>query len=211
MCGDGFNVDHAMICKNGGFIIQRHNEIRDLEAELLGTVCKDVVVEPTLQKLTGEILNNGANRSDDARLDVHARGFWERQRSAYFDVRVFHPYADSYHGKNTDELYKQHESEKKKKYTKRVLEVEQGTFTPLVFSTTGGMGPECKVYHKHLAELLSSKKGESYSTTMTWLRAKVSFALLRSALLCLRGTRVKRRTYDINNVDFSVENAIANF
>ena len=66
----------------------RHNEIQDLEAELLVTVCKDVEVEPLLQQLSGENLNNGANTSPDARLDIHARGFWERQRSAYFDVRV---------------------------------------------------------------------------------------------------------------------------
>ena len=29
-------------------------------------------------------------------IDVHAREFWERQKSAYFDIRVCHPYADSY-------------------------------------------------------------------------------------------------------------------
>jgi len=34
-----------MICKRGGFIIQRHNELRDLEAELLKMVCYDVKVE----------------------------------------------------------------------------------------------------------------------------------------------------------------------
>ena len=32
-----------MICKRGGFIIiQRHNKLRDLEAELLKMVCYDV-------------------------------------------------------------------------------------------------------------------------------------------------------------------------
>ena len=90
------NLHHAMICKRGGFIIQRHNELRDLEAELLKMVCYDVEVEPGLQPVTGEELNRGANQSHDARLDVHARGFWERQRSAYFDIRVCHPHADSY-------------------------------------------------------------------------------------------------------------------
>ena len=35
--GDTFNIDHAMICKRGGFIIQRHNELRDLEADMLNT------------------------------------------------------------------------------------------------------------------------------------------------------------------------------
>ena len=38
VCGDHFNVDHAMICKRGGFVIQRHNELRDLQAEMLRMV-----------------------------------------------------------------------------------------------------------------------------------------------------------------------------
>ena len=39
MCGDVLNVDHAMVCRRGGFIIQRHNELRDLEADMLSMVC----------------------------------------------------------------------------------------------------------------------------------------------------------------------------
>ena len=84
VCGDIFSVDHAMNCKRGGFLIQRHNELRDLEAELLSMVCKDVEVEPVLQDITREELNRGANTAPDARLDTEARGFWERQRSAFF-------------------------------------------------------------------------------------------------------------------------------
>ena len=42
VCGVRFTVDHAMICKRGGFIIERHNELPDLEAELLKMVCYDV-------------------------------------------------------------------------------------------------------------------------------------------------------------------------
>ena len=78
-------------------------------------------------------------------------------------------------------------------YAQRVMEIEHGTFTPLVFTTTGGMSEECKRYHSRLAELIAAKKGEDYSTTMSWIRAKVSFAILRSALLCLRWTRAPRR------------------
>ena len=37
-----FSVDQAMVCQRGGFIIQRHNELRDLEVEMLGMVCNDV-------------------------------------------------------------------------------------------------------------------------------------------------------------------------
>ena len=58
-------------------------------------------------------------------------------------------------------------NDKKRIYTSRVMEVEQARFTPLAFTTTGGVAPECQVYHKPLAELLSAKKGEDYSTTMS--------------------------------------------
>ena len=91
VCGDTFNIDHAMICKRGGFIIQRHNELRDLEADMLNIVCNDVELEPVLQELTGEVLPRVSNTASDARLDIHARGFWEKQRSTFFDVRVCHP------------------------------------------------------------------------------------------------------------------------
>ena len=44
VCGCSFTVDHAMICQRGGLVIQRHNEIRDVEAELLDMVCYDVAI-----------------------------------------------------------------------------------------------------------------------------------------------------------------------
>ena len=53
-CGVQFSVDHAMVCQRSRFIIQRHNELRDLEAEMLRMVCNDVEVEPVLQEVTGE-------------------------------------------------------------------------------------------------------------------------------------------------------------
>ena len=169
----------------------------------------DVEIEPVLQEITGEELNRGANRAPDARLDIHARGFWDRQQSAFFDVRVCHPNADSYRELSPKQIFQLHENEKKRQYSRRVLEVEQGTFTPLVFTSTGGMADECKRFHSRLAELLVLKKGDDYSTTISWIRAKVSFAILRSALLCLRGTRRKRRAANISDIDITSESAQA--
>ena len=105
VCGEVFTVDHTMVCKQGRFVIQRHNELRDLEAELLRTVCSDVEIEPVLQDIIGERLNRGANKAPDARLDIHARGFWEPQRSAFFDVRVCHPNAESYKALEPQQIY----------------------------------------------------------------------------------------------------------
>ena len=208
--GDHFNIDHAMICRQGGFIIQRHNELRDLEADLLSTVCNDVEIEPVLQEVRGEILNAGSNRSQDGRLDVHARGFWERQRSAFFDIRVCHPNAESYKDLNPKEIYRMHENEKKRMYNQRVTDIEQGTFTPLVFTTTGGMGEECKKFHSRLAELIAIKRGEDYSKTIAWIRAKISFSIIRSALLCLRGTRTLRsKKYNVKETDIEIDTEVA--
>ena len=56
-------------------------------------------------------------------------------------------------------------------------------------STGGGLAREATAFYKRLASLLSEKREESYSVTMGWLRCALSFSLLRSSILCVRGTR----------------------
>ena len=52
-----------------------HNEVRDLTATLLTEVCHDVCVEPDLQPLTGEQMNNATAITDaGARLDMGLGG-----------------------------------------------------------------------------------------------------------------------------------------
>jgi len=73
------------------------------------------------------------------------------------------------------------------------------------------MGAECKRCYSRLVELVAAKKGEYCATTMSWIRARVSFALLRSTLLCLRGSRAKRRIYlELSDFDFDIEKEHAN-
>ena len=84
-CGHQFSCDHAMICKKGGFVSLRHNELRDIISEMLSEVCKDVKREPELQPLTGEKLRyKTANTDQRARLDLSARDFWNRGEKAFF-------------------------------------------------------------------------------------------------------------------------------
>ena len=64
----------------------------------------------------------------------------------------------------------------------------RGSFTPLVFSS-GGMGRSATVTYQRLASLLSDKWNSPYSVIMGWLRCSLSFSLLRSALMCVRGSR----------------------
>ena len=70
-----------------------------------------------------------------------------------------------------------------------VLEVEHGTFTPLVLSTSGGWGPSATVAFRRLAGLIATKHNQAYSTTLQFIRCKISFSLIDSASMCLRGPR----------------------
>ena len=92
-----------------------------------------------LKSNTGEDLNRGANTAPDARLDIIAQKFLERQGSAIFYVRICHPSKDYYRDMDSDKIFRQHETEKTRQYPGRVLDVEQATFTQSVFSSTGGM------------------------------------------------------------------------
>ena len=78
-------------------------------------------------------------------------------------------------------------------YNHRILNVEKGSFSPIIFSTTGGMGPESTKYHKRIAELLSRKRGEEYSDVVNFVRTRIRFSLLKSILVAIRGERRKRR------------------
>ena len=42
------------------------------------------------------------------------------------------------------------------------MNIEHGIFTPLILSVSGGIGKECSMFHKHVAERLGIKTGKSY-------------------------------------------------
>ena len=77
----------------------RHNHIST--TNLLTEVCKDVCVKPQLQPLSGETFSEKTeNKSNQARIDISARGFWLTGQVAFFDVRVFNPTTKRYLNKN---------------------------------------------------------------------------------------------------------------
>ncbi len=206
VCGSKFSVDHSLQCKVGGFIHMRHNELVNITANLSAIVCKDVEKEPILQKRF--------DHDSELRADVTLRGFWQRQQKAFLDVRVFSPSARSYQNQNLASVMKQMEKEKKRKYVNRILDQENGTFTPLVFSANGGMSTETKRFYARLSELLCEKNKSSFSETYFYVKRKISFSLIRSAVVCLRGSRSwkhRRHSPFINTTaDAEVTNFICN-
>ena len=72
VCGKDYTITHALTCATGGFIIKRHNDVRDYLAYLLNEVCADLSIEPHLVQVR-EDETTSTNKEDAARLDIVAR------------------------------------------------------------------------------------------------------------------------------------------
>ena len=208
VCGQSFSVEHALSCLTGGYAIIRHNSIRDAIAGMLEEVVKDVSIEPVLTPLTGEKFNRKSTTTDpEARCDVAARGFWAKGVKVFTDITVFNPMAKSYRTLTQKAVYKRLENQKKSKYAERIIQVEKGTFTPLVFSTLGGCGTEAQRFLKQLTELYASKRSCDISKVANLIRTKLSFCILRMTILCIRGSRHAKVSHDTLDVDIDTAQA----
>ena len=101
VCGDSFNLQHALSCPKEGLVT---NELRDLTAEILGEICKNVVIDPLLTTWTREEFSKFSNTSNQAIADVSAGGLWINGQ------------------------------EKKREYNQQIFQLEHGSFTPFRFS-----------------------------------------------------------------------------
>ena len=155
--------------------------VRDTFVSICREVCKDVTVEPQL--IPNAVLE------EKSCLDFGARGVWSPLEKTLCDVRIFHSGAESYKNRNLEDIFKHHEQEKKSKYLDHVLNVEKCGFTPLVYSTHGGCGPEAENFQKRLATLLASKRSIPYSDAISYVRRRLRFSILRTTLIAIRGFR----------------------
>ena len=64
-----------------------------------------------------------------------------------------------------------------------MIDIEQGTFTSLVLWEEWNKNVEFPLTVK-----LAFKQRQRYEVVVSWLRTKLSFEILRAALLCVRGS-----------------------
>ena len=151
-----------MSCQKGGFISIRHDEIRVITCSLLKEVCSNVTKEPLLQPLQGEEFNyKTAKVKQEARVDISARGFWNRLQKSFFDIHVFNPLAPCYSRLSLDAAHAKNERDKIRKYSEQITNVEQGTSQPessLVLEEWQG-------------------RGEKKGFFTAWLRCKLCFVI----------------------------------
>ena len=112
-----------MSCQEGrGFVSIRHSDLRDLTANMLSEVCKDIEIEPKLTTLTGKELDSrNVNAKNEVRLEIRARGIWERGNQAFFDLGLL---TSIPHLKSLQESHVMKEQEKKRAYNERVLQIQ---------------------------------------------------------------------------------------
>ena len=82
--------------------------------------------------------------------------------------------------------------------------MERGVLTPLVFFTSGGMGEEAKTLSKRVA----AKTSQKYSETITFIRKRLRFDLLKTTVIALRGYRDKPSpsiSTEISELDLNIE------
>ena len=205
-CGKENSVDHTLICKKDGCVSLHHNSLRDTEAMIMKGVYKDVQTEPVLLPTEAE-LRNGANMAERARLDMSARGVFGLNERTFFDVRITHPNANYNQEKTMEQIYHHQEMGKKRMYNDRIIQVEKASFVPLIFTTSGGLGPECDRLNKRLAEKICTKRNETYSSVIQHIRTRLRFALLRSTLVAIRGFRGKNSYHsedDLIDISFNL-------
>ena len=117
------------------------------ETEIMQEVCSDVRIKPELMPLDNNLMRSG-NNAENARLGVSGIGVWVPFERTFLDIRVRHTNAPSYFDKSIDQVFNALEKEKKRAYNERVIQMEKGTFTPIVMSMSGGVGNEADRHHK---------------------------------------------------------------
>ena len=189
ICGKPFNVDHALLCPYDGFPTLWHNELQNLTASVMKEVWHNVTIEPPLQSLSGETLSYSTAGADGARLEWLSMNFGETWVRELFSILRWSTLSLAHTGISLSSVHKRVEEEKKRKYDQWVWDIEYGSFSPLIFSTNGGLAPISWHVYKRIAALQSEKSSKPYNSIINYIRCKLSFSLLRSTIRCLTGTR----------------------
>ena len=167
------SLSHALSCRKGGLIIQRHNEIRDAFGDLATLAWSQVKKEP--------IVKEPSSSNPALIADLAVKGVWSPQVDVLFDIRVTDT-DTSFYGDQTP--MKRAEAEKKEKYLK-ACEERRVLFTPLHVTVDGMLGPDASRFLKQLSEQLAYKWERSYSTIMSWVRTQITFSIVRASILLI--------------------------
>ena len=143
---------------------------------------KQVISEPIVHETADKQL----------RADWAARGFWKPQMQALFDCCIVNPESSSLQHIPLQAIFNQRKNKKRATYSK-AAKARRASFTPILATCDAVFDKEAEHYFKRMAVHLSKKWKCGYSQTIGYIRARMQICILRSASLCLRGSRTKWR------------------
>ena len=146
------------------------------------------------------VIREADSREDvpPSRADLAVQGVRFPQSEVLLDIRIVDTDAKSYVNRSPKEVLGASEKEKKARYS-TACEERRTQFTPLCFLVDGLTGSEAETFLKRLGDGLAVKWEISYSQVMGWLRARLSFDILRASFLCLRGSCTKWRGLELED------------
>ena len=156
-CGKSFSLDHGLNCPNGGNIIRRHNEVRDVAGQLASMAYSHVTPEPVVRE-------QGTGPSDGGGLvcDLAVRGVWNPQTQVLFDFKIVNTDAHSYVNRSVRAALESAAAMKRSKH-KEACADRRADFTSFVCSTDGAIHREGQHFLKRLAARLATKWDMAYS------------------------------------------------
>ena len=102
-------------------------------------------------------------------------------------------FAKSNQNQKLSTMFAKNEKEEKRVCNQRVIQVEHGSFTPLVFSAHGGCGNQTQHFIRTLTEKIAAKRDMSSSSLIAnYVRKKISFSLIKSLVNCVRGNTITK-------------------
>ena len=197
--------------------LQELNDLQDLTADMISEVCMDTEIEPKLMPLSGEEPKGRTSvNSTQARINIKTRCFWEQEQQAFFDLGLSDPSTCRYCNKSLQQCHVMNEKEKKPAYNERILQRYlytsqvhlrcKGIFTPVGFLSTVLWEERAKSI---MAQIYLKRQTFRSRFQVTGIKKKFCFGLLKSSLLCLRGSRaVCRKTAELE-IDVDVSQTVA--
>lgn len=204
---DEQNVDvaHFLKCPKKGWVRRRHTEVLKELARLMRGVCgkTGVIEEPELGPVRGPPFANKNTTTDSgARTDILARGFFEPQMDAHFDVTIIDTAQKSAlkKGIKPETLLAEAQREKRDFYEERVKRLG-GSFTPFAASVYGTLAPESERVILTLMSKMSKENGRR-APSEACARLRIQIAIVKATSLCIRS-----RSHDSNKLGASANGA----
>ena len=187
--GEVFDLNHALNCPRGGLVYARHNEMRDLNCSLLEMAgLRQIIPEPIIFESAEEQL----------RVDWMVRGFEHPQKVSLFDCCIVNADSPSLEHLSLEAMFTVRKNVKKGHYSE-AAKARRASFTPILATCDAVFDKEAEHYFKRMAVHLSKKWKCGYSHTIGYIRARMQICILRSASLCLRGSRTKWRAAGVED------------